>query len=367
MATNLAVFTTELGASFIDRHVHDLRPGATVVVARWDRHPFGAGRKYSLPVFRIDQWSLGLTVRIAQRLGASYIRLRDEAIARFLKRQNVGIVLGEYLDNFVDFVPLMDRLGMPYVVQSHGMDASKELRRPAMAQRYQAFTSARAVLTRCELHRRRLIDLGLSPEKVHLNPGGVDVPEVPTKRSPAAAKRLLAVGSMVPKKGPIFLLDSFRRAAERDPGLTLDYVGGGPLFPAAQQFVQAFGLERRVRLHGYASDEIKRRLLLECGVFVQHSVTSADGDEEGLPAAIQEAMAHGLAVVSTRHAGIPEAVAEGVTGLLIDECDVHGMAEALFQVPVAAVEMGAAGHRRAAANYDWAHEKARLLRWLFAY
>ena len=58
-------------------------------------------------------------------------------------------------------------------------------------------------------------------------------------------------------------------------------------------------------------EKVKMRLLRECGIFVQHSITDpVTGDDEGLPAAIQEAMAHGLAVVSTRHSGIPEAVVE---------------------------------------------------------
>src|SRR4029077_11256830 len=126
-----------------------------------------------------------------------------------------------------------------------------------------------------------------------------------------------------------YLLESFRIAAAQDPELSLDFVGGGPLFPAVRQFVDACSLGDRVRLHGFASEETKRHLLRECGVFVQHSLTNPEtGDEEGLPAAIQEAMANGMAVVSTRHSGIPEAVVENVTGLLVDEGNVEDMAKA---------------------------------------
>jgi colanic acid/amylovoran biosynthesis glycosyltransferase len=148
--------------------------------------------------------------------------------------------------------------------------------------------------------------------------------------------------------------------------LTLDFVGGGALYPAALQFVAGCGLKDRVRLHGAASEAEKHRLLAECGVFVQHSMTDPEtGDEEGLPAAIQEAMANALAVVSTRHAGIPEAVLEGETGLLCDEGDVRGMAASLLAAPERASQFGAAGYRRAAASYGWEHERARLRSWLF--
>jgi colanic acid/amylovoran biosynthesis glycosyltransferase len=171
---------------------------------------------------------------------------------------------------------------------------------------------------------------------------------------------------MAPKKGPIYLLEAFRIAATHDPDITLDFIGGGPLLPAARQFVDACGLARRVRLHGAASDETKQRLLLECGVFIQHSLTDPDtGDEEGLPAAIQEAMAHGMAVVSTRHAGIPEAVVEDFTGLLVDEGSVEEMAKAFLQVTSSASDLGKAGYRRAATEFASGQEIHRLSRWLF--
>jgi glycosyltransferase involved in cell wall biosynthesis len=74
-------------------------------------------------------------------------------------------------------------------------------------------------------------------------------------------------------------------------------------------------------------------------------------------------MGHGLAVVSTRHAGIPEAVADGRTGILVDERDVDGMADAILQIAPAAREMGQEGYRRAAAH-TWESEKSRLLQWI---
>ena len=366
-AGGLAIFTCDLGASFIDPHVRHLAPGRTVVVGSQGGLPVLAGMfPITCPLFDVDAWARRLPVRLAQRAGLSVHRLREAAVERFLAQNRVSVVLGEYLDYFLPFVPLLDRLGLAYVVQGHGIDVSASLKAPGMAERILAYKSAKAVLTRSEFHRRRLIGLGLPPSRVHVNPGGVEVPAVPPQRGADAAKRFLAISVMRPKKAPIYLLEAFRLAADKDPGITLDFIGGGPLAPAAQQFVSACKLEQRVRLHGFAPEETKRRLLHECGVFVQHSMTDADtGDEEGLPAAIQEAMAHGMAVVSTRHAGIPEAVTEGETGLLVEEGDVAGMAGAMLAVIDRAAEMGRAGHRDAIARHAWQHEKARLSHWLF--
>ena len=365
----LAIFTAQLGAiseTFIRRHVEDIAPGETVVVAWRSTHPAGGRWTAPCPVLFLDQAIRRWPARLAHRAGLSWPRIRAPAVSRFLRRHGVQVVLAEYLDEFLEFVPLIERLAIPYVAQGHGIDLSAALRRPGMAERYLAYRSARAVLTRCEAHRRRLIDLGLPEAKVAVNPGGVDLPAAACERDPAAARRLLAVGRMTAKKGPIHLLEAFRRAATHDPGLTLDYIGDGELFAAAEQFVAARRLGERVTLHGAAPEAIKVRLLRECGVFVQHSLTDPQtGDEEGLPASIQEAMAHGLAVVSTRHAGIPEAVIEGETGLLVDERDVAAMADALVAVPAMAARLGAAGYRRAVATYGWDHERARLRGWLF--
>jgi glycosyltransferase involved in cell wall biosynthesis len=256
-------------------------------------------------------------------------------------------------------------MGLPYVVQGHGIDVSASLRKPGMPERYLRYKSARAILTRSEFHRQRLIKLGLPASKIYVNAGGVDVPAQQPQRPPDAYKRFLAIGVMVPKKGPIYLLEAFRLAAAQDRDITLDYVGSGPLFPAVRQFVDACGLTGRVRLHGVVSEESKLRLLRECGVFVQHSLTNPEtGDEEGLPAAIQEAMAHGMAVVSTRHAGIPEAVEHGVTGWLVEEGDTRKMAMAFLQAVSSAADLGNAGYQEAVSKHAWHCEKSRLMGWL---
>lgn len=369
--SRLAVFTAQLGTvseTFIRRHVEDLLPDQTVAVAQYSTAESESRWRAPCPVLVLDQWFLKLPVRLARRAGLPEARLRAAAITRFLRRHGVSVVLGEYLDQFVEFVPLLDRLGIPYVAQGHGIDLSAALRKPGMAERFKAFRSARAILTRSEFHRQRLIGLGLPEDKVHVNPGGIEVPEVPPKREPGAAKRFLAIGRMVPKKGPIYLLEAFRLALAQDPGIRLDYIGGGELLPAARQFVEVSGLADRATLHGSALPRVKQQLLQECGVFVQHSITDPEtGDEEGLPAAIQEAMAHAMVVISTRHSGISDAVAHGRTGWLVQEGDVRGMASEMIAAASdwkRSQAAGAAGHVRALAEYKWTGEKQRLLAFL---
>jgi glycosyltransferase involved in cell wall biosynthesis len=170
---------------------------------------------------------------------------------------------------------------------------------------------------------------------------------------------------MVAKKAPILLLDAFRRAHEVYPRLRLDYVGGGPLFAAARQFVQSFRLEHAVRLHGWQVNAAVQRILADADIFLQHSVVDDEtGDEEGLPVALLEAMAVGLPVVATRHGGIPEAVEHGATGALVAEGDVVDMAAHVVRLAMdrdLRVRLGHAAWESARGRFSWEHERRALL------
>ena len=220
MRDHLAVFAMQLRAvseTFIQRHFKDVAPGKTVAVCRLT----GADGEDPCPAFLADQWALQLPVRLACRVGADRQRLLHAAIARFLRQHGqVGHVLGEYLHQFVDFVPMLDAMGVPYVVQGHGLDLSSSIKSGGVGDRYLAYGTAKAVLTRCEFHRQRLISMGLAADNIHVNPGGVDIPAAIPPRAPAASKRFLAIGRMVPQKAPILLLEAFRLAASQDPELT---------------------------------------------------------------------------------------------------------------------------------------------------
>ncbi|MEJ5169577.1 MAG: glycosyltransferase, partial [Fimbriimonadales bacterium] len=139
----------------------------------------------------------------------------------------------------------------------------------------------------------------------------------------------------------------------------------GPDADKARRLAERLGIAESVRFLG----GLPRRRVLEeltmADAFVLHCRTDPrTGDEEGLPTAILEAMAYALPVVSTRHAGIPEAVEDGQTGLLTDEGDAAATARALSALAVDADlrrRLGLAGFERARAEFDWERERARIL------
>jgi glycosyltransferase involved in cell wall biosynthesis len=132
-------------------------------------------------------------------------------------------------------------------------------------------------------------------------------------------------------------------------------VGDGPLLKTCQELARKLTIDNQVQFAGVHTRRSVAKLLRLSRAFVQHSVTAGNGDTEGLPLAILEAGAAGLPVISTRHAGIPDAVIEGENGLLVDEGDVQKMSEAMFQLainPKLAGWMGKNYHQRVVDHFS---------------
>ena len=368
----LAVLTERFGLAtqtFIRRHIIDLLPGRTVVVAR-TVDPTYDGSLEQIPVLVLDRKRPGLIHRGANRAAARFSRQLPDHSERIAKRFSSGARSPGDHGRTPGLLPPMAapgaELGIRFFPHGHGHDVSGRLRSARMRAEYLRYNNADGVITISGLSKQRLTAIGLQPDRIHVVPYGADVPPAPVEHAPGPAVRCLMVGRMVGKKAPILALDAFRRAADVCPELHLDVVGVGPLLPAVFEFVSAFRLESRVTLHGAVPHQQVMRMMHAADVFLQHSVVEpSDGDEEGLPVSILEAMASTLPVLSTYHAGIPEAVTDGVTGYLVEEGDTEGMAKGLIELardPDRRLEMGRAGWLRAAEHFSWEVERFRLLK-----
>ena len=205
---------------------------------------------------------------------------------------------------------------------------------------------------------RRLTTLGAPPKRIAVHRMGVDLnrfagyPRLPRHDGPL---RLLTVGRLIDKKG---IADGLRAVAlARQNGARLCYtiIGDGPLRPDLERLTADLGIEDIVRFHGWQVHDAVINALYCNDVLLAPSITAPDGDQEGIPVTLMEAMAAGMAVVSTRHSGIPELVQDGTSGLLAPECDPYALAAALRRLaalPELASEMGQAGRARVAQAFD---------------
>jgi colanic acid/amylovoran biosynthesis glycosyltransferase len=111
----------------------------------------------------------------------------------------------------------------------------------------------------------------------------------------------------------------------------------------------------RVKLLGWKRQEEVVALLSGADILLAPSVTGADGDQEGIPVVLMEALAQGVPVLSTYHSGIPELVQDGQSGFLVPERDVAALADKLgylVQHPECWPELGRAGRRYVETYYD---------------
>ena len=379
MNETLAVIAPKIGVrseTFIQRHMQDLQPKGTVVVAKSMEEANACSWGVDCPALILNELNNNLKPKknfkqktigyFRRKIGLERDIDRVElSIQRFLREYKVKRILSEYLHLSFRFLKIAQELDIPFFVHAHGYDISRALQEPKWYKEYYQYNQAAGVITVSKVSRMKLIELGLTPSKVHVIPCGVDVPDKPFKRLEQDKIRCLAVGRMVSKKAPILLLAAFRQVANLCPYIHLDYVGTGVLLPAVRQFIQAFNLADRVTIHGGQSHDVVLQLMRKADIFLQHSITDPDnGDEEGLPVAILEAMAYTLPIVSTRHAGIPEAVLDGETGLLVDEGDCSGMADKILllaQDSNLRSKLGCAAWQRAKKCFSWEQEKHNLL------
>jgi colanic acid/amylovoran biosynthesis glycosyltransferase len=171
---------------------------------------------------------------------------------------------------------------------------------------------------------------GASGGKVRCVYHGLDLRDYPPSRASRRSRPLLlAVGQLKPKKGLHHLVEACRILAQRGSSFECEIVGEGPLRRELAARIAELDLRSRVRLLGALPHEVVVDRYREAAIFVLPCVTGPDGDRDGIPNVILEAMATGVPVVSTRHSGIPEAVEDGRTGLLVPPGDPEELADAI--------------------------------------
>ena len=272
------------------------------------------------------------------------------------------VVLAEFGFEAVRVMEACRWSGVPLVVHFRGSDASAQNRIGLLEGRYRRlFTLTSGVVVKSKSMAQRLQALGAEPRQILVSPSGANADLFRGSAPATAPPVLLAVGRFVAKKGPLETIRAFHHCLRRLGNETvaeLWMIGDGPLLPDARRYVELHGLSHHVRFEGARSQRDVAACMRSVRAFVQHSQVAPDGDTEGSPVAVMEAQLSGLPVIATRHAGIPEVMLDGITGLLVDEGDVEAMAAAmvrLIQDPELAQSFGEAGRCRVQQHFTVEH------------
>jgi len=243
------------------------------------------------------------------------------------------------------------------VVSFRGYDATKYLQ--ANPHAYAAlFRKGKLFLPVSQALARRIVEAGCDPAKIHVHHSGIACARfqyLERKRFTDEATSIVMIGRLVEKKGIGYGIQAIARVVASGRQLSCKVIGEGPLRGELEQLIRELGIGAHVIMVGSKSHDEVVQALAQSHILIAPSVTAADGDEEGIPNTLKEAMAMGLPVVSTVHAGIPELVEDGVSGFLVPEHNVEALADRLTRLvdhPETWVAMGRAGRRRIDAEFD---------------
>ena len=206
--------------------------------------------------------------------------------------------------------------------------------------------------------KKKLINLGCPKGKILVHRMGIDVGRLgflQRKIRKNGKINILSVARLVEKKGMHYGIETVAKIVKRYPFVQYEIAGDGPLKRDLVGLINKLDINENVKLLGWKQQNEISELMSHADILLAPSVTGKEGDQEGIPVVLMEAMARGLPVISTYHSGIPELVQDGKSGFLVHERDVDGLAEKLEHLithPEMRDQMGAEGRKYVEENYN---------------
>lgn len=258
-------------------------------------------------------------------------------LLRRLRQLAPALLHAHFAPDAAEALPIARMLRVPMVVTLHGYDvmcsdeahAATRHGRRYLARREALFATAHRFLCVSEAIRRQALLRGFPEEKLQVLPIGIDGDTSGWIDELTPKPHILFVGRLVEKKSCDVLLCAMQWVQQELPQARLTVVGDGPERLRLQELA---GRMTGVAFAGSLAPVGVRQAMRSARCLAVPSRTARNGDAEGLPTVLAEAMSIGLPVVSTRHSGIPELVREGHDGLLAPEGDAETLAEHLLRV-----------------------------------
>lgn len=355
--------SSQLKASFINNQISNHINYKPVIIYRYqsqrDDGGFAEFNKKDIPTLDLSEGELlNINYRYLKKISS-----RDtKRVIAFLKRHNVSILHFHYGSDAYIYSDVMKQAGRPSVVSFYGYDASSfqsSLHGYGYILLQKVFKNGTKMLAMSPDMKKDLLSTGCPEDKIIVHYYGSDVNKFYIARHFSNKKTInfLIISGIEPQKGHVFLLKAFKEAFSIKGNIKLNIYGTGSIESEITRFISVNNMGGYVEFNGkvtYASPE-HINILNNADVFIHTSVIAANGDKEGIPGAIVEAMAAGLPVISTHHAGIPYIIKDNETGLLVKEWDVDGLAKAIIHLaenPELRRKLGLAAQKYAIEHLD---------------
>lgn len=285
--------------------------------------------------------------------------VRKKAFRKYLRDNDIHAVMAEYGPSGYMVMEDCKELNIPLIVHFHGRDAYHYATIKKYGNHYKRmFSIAKKVIAVSNEMKKQLVSLGCPSDIINVTPCG---PNNKFDLSVEIEKNdfhFLTTGRFVDKKAPHLTIKAFAQAFNKYPEIKMTMIANGPLLESCIKLADDLKCGEAIDFPGpVTQDEIVKLMKMSYG-FLQHSVRAEDGDSEGTPVSILEAMLAGLPVVSTRHAGIKDIIVENESGLLVDEQDWEGMSKHiqwLITNKEEGVKIGSVASERVKKNFTMDH------------
>ncbi len=305
-----------LSETFIYNIVSGLKSFTPIVFAK---------EKKNINRFPVTELHTGSELLWHQRISRDPLRAYGTS-AEELKKIGVRLIHAQFGPVGLDLLNLKERWpAMPVITHFRGQDAYQLSRDILSRVRLQKlFRVGDYFLTSSKHLREFLVEqLGCPENKVEHFYGGIDVKHIKFKvrdlKQGRKNLKILMCGRLTEKKGFEYGIRAFFELLARGYNLSLEIVGTGPYESKLKKVVQQLRLDKFVKFLGSMPHDAVLKKLQATDLMLAPYVTAHSGDSEGIPNILKEALAAGVPVVTTRHAGVPELIIDGVNGYLVHE------------------------------------------------
>lgn len=260
--------------------------------------------------------------------------------------------------NFGVFLKEVGAISSKVITTFHGYDLSRYIEENGNRTYEKLFDKGDLFLPISKRWKEKLIKLGCRKEKILVHRMGIDVGRfgfLQRKIRKDGKISILTVARLVEKKGVQYGIQAVAKALKHYPDIEYKIAGDGPLKKDLIHLISKFNINKNVILLGWKEQAEISDLMSHADILLAPSITSKNGNQEGIPVVLMEALAQGLPVISTQHSGIPELVQNEKSGFLVPEHDIQALVdkiEYLIEHPERWPDIGREGRKHVEKNFD---------------
>lgn len=300
--------------------------------------------------------------KISRQWLKKIIRLAYFAVV--MDRIGIDLIHDHFANIGMDARNLSKMLSRPYTITTHAFDIYQS---PNEDELRKILDDANSVITISEYNKKYLVnEIGVK-NQIEIIRCGIDLKKfnIINKQKSNERIRLFTTARLVEKKGMEYLIRAMPTVKKAIPNCELIIVGSGQLRLSLNRLIAELDAGKYIQLIGNVTDMKLLQFFQYADIFILPCIIANDGDRDGIPVVLMEAMAMGLPVISTNVSGIPELIENGVSGVLVPPNNKNAIADAIINICLnkdLRIEMGKNGRKKIENEFNITYEIEKLIK-----